>query len=163
MTHTRDKDALRPAGGLRLLTGSALQILRLAQTLLQGRALWRKGCWDFFDNDARARSDFNMWVSGMLTELGYNVTRVDCAAGAVAALEANPAFDIVFSDLVMPGEMDGIALAREIGRLWPSLPVLLTTGFSPGVAAAAEEGLTLLTKPYGIGALAAALDGARPG
>ncbi|MBP9232286.1 MAG: response regulator [Phenylobacterium sp.] len=102
-------------------------------------------------------------VSGMLTELGYNVTRVDCAAGALAALEANPAFDIVFSDLVMPGEMDGIALAREIGRLWPSLPVLLTTGFSPGVAAAAEEGLTLLTKPYGIGALAAALDGARPG
>jgi hypothetical protein len=41
-----------------------------AQTLLQGRALWRKGCWDFFDNDARARSDFNMWVSGMLTEEG---------------------------------------------------------------------------------------------
>ncbi|MDO8802222.1 ATP-binding protein [Phenylobacterium sp.] len=101
-------------------------------------------------------------VSGMLTELGYNVTRVDCAAGAVAALEANPAFDIVFSDLVMPGEMDGIALAREIGRRWPSLPVLLTTGFSPGVAAAAAEGLTLLTKPYGIGALAAALDAARP-
>jgi signal transduction histidine kinase/CheY-like chemotaxis protein len=102
-------------------------------------------------------------VSGMLTELGYNVTRVDCAAGAVAALEANPAFDIVFSDLVMPGEMDGIALAREIGRRWPSLPVLLTTGFSPGVAAAAREGLTLLTKPYGIGALAAALDATRPG
>ncbi|MBP6546861.1 MAG: response regulator [Phenylobacterium sp.] len=102
-------------------------------------------------------------VSGMLTELGYNVTRVDCAAGAVAALEANPAFDIVFSDLVMPGEMDGIALAREIGRRWPSMPVLLTTGFSPGVAAAAREGLTLLTKPYGIGALAAALDAARPG
>lgn len=41
-----------------------------AQTLLQARALWRKGCWDFFDNDARARSDFNMWVSGMLTEEG---------------------------------------------------------------------------------------------
>ena len=101
-------------------------------------------------------------VSGMLTELGYNVTRVDCAAGAVAALEANPGFDIVFSDLVMPGEMDGIALAREIGRRWPSLPVLLTTGFSPGVAAAAQEGLTLLTKPYGIAALAAALDAARP-
>ncbi|WP_340644412.1 ATP-binding protein [Phenylobacterium sp.] len=101
-------------------------------------------------------------VCVMLVELGYNVTRVDCAAEAITALEANPAFDIVFSDLVMPGEMDGIALAREIGRRWPSLPVLLTTGFSPGVAAAAQEGLTLLTKPYGIGALAAALDAARP-
>ncbi|HQT53394.1 MAG TPA: ATP-binding protein [Phenylobacterium sp.] len=102
-------------------------------------------------------------VCGMLVELGYNVTRVDCAAAAITALEASPGFDIVFSDLVMPGEMDGIALAREIGRRWSSLPVLLTTGFSPGVAAAAEEGLTLLTKPYGIGALAAALDSARPG
>ncbi|CAN5630833.1 hypothetical protein BH10PSE5_BH10PSE5_25700 [soil metagenome] len=101
-------------------------------------------------------------VSGMLTELGYNVTRVDCAVEAIAALEAKGDFDIVFSDLVMPGEMDGIALAREIGRRWPRLPVLLTTGFSPGVAAAAPEGLTLLTKPYGIGALAAALDAARP-
>ncbi|MES2721527.1 MAG: ATP-binding protein [Pseudomonadota bacterium] len=102
-------------------------------------------------------------VCGMLVELGYNVTRVDCAAAAITALESSSGFDIVFSDLVMPGEMDGIALAREIGRRWPSLPVLLTTGFSPGVAAAAEEGLTLLTKPYGIGALAAALDAARPG
>ena len=102
-------------------------------------------------------------VCGMLVELGYNVTRVDCAAAAIMALESKPGFDIVFSDLVMPGEMDGIALAREISRRWPALPVLLTTGFSPGVAAAAEEGLTLLTKPYGIGALAAALDAARPG
>ncbi|WP_421931546.1 ATP-binding protein [Phenylobacterium sp.] len=101
-------------------------------------------------------------VSGMLIELGYNVTRVDCAADAVAALEAKSDFEIVFSDLVMPGEMDGIALAREIGRRWPSLPVLLTTGFSPGVAAAAQEGLTLLTKPYGIAALAAALESTRP-
>ncbi|MES2342591.1 MAG: ATP-binding protein [Pseudomonadota bacterium] len=100
-------------------------------------------------------------VSGMLTELGYSVTRVDCAVAALRRLEAGPPVDIVFSDLVMPGEMDGIALAREIGRRWPRLPILLTTGFSPAVAAAAQEGLALLTKPYGISALASALQAAR--
>ncbi|NUP10752.1 MAG: hypothetical protein HOW73_32310 [Polyangiaceae bacterium] len=41
-----------------------------AMTLLAHRGLWFRGCWDFYDNDLRARSDFNMWVSGMLTEEG---------------------------------------------------------------------------------------------
>lgn len=39
-------------------------------TLSSNRGLWVSGCWDFFDDDRRARSDFNMWVSGMLTEEG---------------------------------------------------------------------------------------------
>ena len=38
--------------------------------LLAHRAYWYRGCWDFFDDDTRARSDFNMWVSGMLTAEG---------------------------------------------------------------------------------------------
>jgi len=41
-----------------------------ARTLGQAAHLWRKGCWDFWDDDARARSDFNMWVQGMLTREG---------------------------------------------------------------------------------------------
>lgn len=43
---------------------------RVTRALLNRMDLWRSGCWDFFDNDARARSDFNMWVQGMLTEEG---------------------------------------------------------------------------------------------
>lgn len=43
---------------------------RACTTLTHNRALWTSGCWDFFDNDSRARADFNMWVQGMLTEEG---------------------------------------------------------------------------------------------
>lgn len=43
---------------------------RAASLLVANQAGWTSGCWDFFDDDARARSDFNMWVQGMLTEEG---------------------------------------------------------------------------------------------
>ena len=57
----------------------------------------------------------------------------------------------------MPGKMDGIALAREVRGRWPGLPVLLTTGFSEAAETAASEGLKLLSKPYRMDTLAAAV------
>jgi len=97
-------------------------------------------------------------VSQMLAELGYQPVRAPTAAAALAVLEATPQFEIVFSDMVMPGDMDGIQLAREIGHLRPDLPILLTTGYSDAAAAAAASGLRLLPKPYSIESLATALD-----
>ncbi len=41
--------------------------------LLANKNLWSSGCWDFFDDDTRARSDFNMWVGGMTTLEGARV------------------------------------------------------------------------------------------
>jgi signal transduction histidine kinase/CheY-like chemotaxis protein len=93
----------------------------------------------------------------MLEELGYRAVRAADPPSAVALFEADPAFDMVFSDLVMPGEMDGTALARELRRRRPDLPILLTTGYSPAAAAAASEGFPILSKPYRIEALAQAL------
>jgi hypothetical protein len=43
---------------------------RAASFLVANQSSWWSGCWDFFDDDARARTDFNMWVQGMLTEEG---------------------------------------------------------------------------------------------
>ncbi len=43
---------------------------RTTWQLVQHKHLWVSGCWDFFDEDMKARSDFNMWVQGMLTEEG---------------------------------------------------------------------------------------------
>ena len=40
------------------------------RALIANRSLWAKGCWDFFDEDARARADFNMWVHGMVSREG---------------------------------------------------------------------------------------------
>jgi DNA-binding NtrC family response regulator len=82
------------------------------------------------------------------------------ATGAQAALDAlarDPGVDLVFSDMVMPGGMNGMELAREIGRRHPGLPVLLTSGFSPAAAAAEGEGLRVLAKPYTMEALAEAV------
>jgi hypothetical protein len=42
--------------------------------LLAAQQKWQRGCWDFFEEDARARSDFNMWVHGMLSEEGARTT-----------------------------------------------------------------------------------------
>lgn len=102
-------------------------------------------------------------VAEMLRQLGYRVTRADSAAEALATLARDARFDLVFSDMVMPGEMDGRALAREIRTQYPGLPVLLTTGYSEAAAQAAAEGLTLLPKPYRLEALGAAIHAARRG
>jgi signal transduction histidine kinase/ActR/RegA family two-component response regulator len=96
-------------------------------------------------------------VTQMLAELGYRTVRAATASAALAILKTTPQFDVVFSDLVMPGGMDGMGLAAEIARQRPDLPILLTTGFSEAAAAATADGLRLLSKPYTIDALGAAL------
>jgi signal transduction histidine kinase/ActR/RegA family two-component response regulator len=96
-------------------------------------------------------------VADMLGELGYDVVRTANAAMAMDVLQRGESVDLVFSDMVMPGEMDGLELARDISRRKPELPVVLTTGYSASASAAAQEGLRLLVKPYRIEALAAEL------
>lgn len=104
------------------------------------------------DDDAVAAG-----VGHMLDDLGYRHVRVANADEALNLLDRDPRFDLVFSDMVMPGEMDGLGLAQEIRRRSPDLPVLLTTGFSEAASAATGEAFRLLPKPYGIDSLSEAL------
>jgi len=104
------------------------------------------------DDDAVAAG-----VGHMLRDLGYRHVRVASAAEALEMLEKDPRFDMVFSDMVMPGEMDGLGLAQEVRRRMPQTPVLLTTGFSEAASAATGEAFRLLPKPYGIDSLSEAL------
>ena len=109
------------------------------------------------DDDAVAAA-----VSAMLIELGYRVLRASDAAGGLAVIERNAEpIDLVFSDMVMPGTMDGAAMADAILQRRPDLPVVLTTGFSEAAEAATRKGLRLLPKPYRIEELAAELAAAR--
>jgi signal transduction histidine kinase/CheY-like chemotaxis protein len=84
----------------------------------------------------------------MLEELGYGVA---AARDAAAALEAigRQAFDLVVSDVIMAGPMDGVALARAIRERKPGLPVLLVTGYSPAASGRNAEFATL-RKPFQI-------------
>ncbi len=86
-------------------------------------------------------------VAGMLLQqLGYRVDAVDNAAAALDLLAEGRCVDLVFSDVVMPGEMDGLALAHRIRTDYPHIPVLLTTGYAK--AASQAKGFPILRKPY---------------
>jgi CheY-like chemotaxis protein len=94
-----------------------------------------------------------------LRELGYRVLECDRAAAALDLLQREPV-DLLFTDIVMPGGLDGIELARIAQERWPELKVVLTSGF-PQARVDGNGGqlgtLLLLSKPYHKEELAAAL------
>jgi DNA-binding LytR/AlgR family response regulator len=64
--------------------------------------------------------------------------------------------DLVFSDIVMPGKMDGLALAHRLRQIRPGLPILLATGYSEA-AINARGDFPILRKPYEIHELSQAI------
>ena len=95
-------------------------------------------------------------AASLLEQLGYRVCRTSDAMSALGLLAAGEPVDLVFSDIVMPGELDGLGLARRLAREYPALPVLLTTGYA-AAAIAAGSGFPILRKPYRLATLARAL------
>lgn len=90
----------------------------------------------------------------LLTDLGYTVTLARSAVQAQALLEVDPeAFDVVFTDVVMPGEINGLQLAKRLRQTRPDLPVILTSGYSDALANSEGQGFDLLQKPYSVEAL----------
>ncbi|MHB1205370.1 MAG: response regulator, partial [Rhodospirillaceae bacterium] len=99
-------------------------------------------------------------VAAKLRRMGYEVTVAGTGMEAIDAVADNPRFDLVFSDVVMPGPMTGADLAREIPKRWPEIKILLTSGYT----AAASLGkiqippdIKLLSKPYSNTDLSAAV------
>jgi len=86
--------------------------------------------------------------AGYLRQLGYQVRSVVNAQAAIAALRLDANVDLVFSDILMPGSMNGLDLSREIGERFPGIPVLLTTGYSASAQDAVRQGVVVLQKPY---------------
>jgi signal transduction histidine kinase len=93
----------------------------------------------------------------MLSNLGFGVTHVTSAESALGALANARAIDVVVSDIMMPGGVSGLELAREIRRRLPDLPVVLTTGYVEAAARMEDDEFLLLLKPYSLEALAEAL------
>jgi signal transduction histidine kinase/ActR/RegA family two-component response regulator len=95
-----------------------------------------------------------------LVEMGYCVQESENGVQAMERLEADPTIDVVFTDVVMPGGIDGVQLARKVLSRWPKVRVLLTSGF-PGSTVNRGRGLDrsmrLLSKPYRKDQLARAL------
>ncbi len=93
-------------------------------------------------------------------QLGFSVLAVGTADDALAILESDESVDLLFSDVVMPGDQDGSGLAHTVRRRWPDLPIILASGFT---AKAADFDGPLLHKPYSSAELAAAVKRAMSG
>jgi PAS domain S-box-containing protein len=95
-------------------------------------------------------------AASMLEQLGHQVRVVSNAGAAMSVLsEAEPP-DVVFSDIVMAGEMDGVALARRMREEAPDVPILLATGYSQAAERIGDE-FPILRKPYKMSDLSQAL------
>ncbi|MCK6451489.1 MAG: MASE4 domain-containing protein, partial [Alphaproteobacteria bacterium] len=87
----------------------------------------------------------------MLESLGYRTAAADNAESALALLDRGAPFDLVFTDIVMPGGMTGVDLAREARRRMPDVAIVFTSGFANPQAKLGHPagfGATVLGKPY---------------
>jgi two-component system NtrC family sensor kinase len=93
----------------------------------------------------------------LLQMIGYTVHHVRDARTALTLLLGGQTFSVLFSDIVMPGGMSGLELARKVRQHFPKLPILLASGYSQAAAEVAAEGFALIAKPYRADSLSDAL------
>lgn len=89
-----------------------------------------------------------MNAAEMIGEAGFNVVEAAHADQAIAILEARPDIHVVFTDIQMPGSMDGLKLARFVRGRWPPIKIVATSGFVSVGKDDLPEGSRFLTKPY---------------
>jgi CheY-like chemotaxis protein len=94
-----------------------------------------------------------MPIAEYLRDCGYNVLEAADASEAMAtmaAINAEEPVSLVFSDIRMPGQMDGLALAEWFQAHYPAVPVLLTSGYNGGrkLPASPVSGTRFIEKPY---------------
>ena len=89
-----------------------------------------------------------MDAAEMIGDAGFDVVEAASADEAIAILEARPDIHVVFTDIQMPGSMDGLKLARFVKGRWPPIKILATSGFVRVGENDLPEGSRFLTKPY---------------
>src|SRR3984957_6447215 len=70
-----------------------------------------------------------MYAAEMIQDGGFDVVEAGNADQAIAILEARPDIHVVFTDIQMPGSMDGLKLARFVRDRWPPIKIVATSGF----------------------------------
>jgi PAS domain S-box-containing protein len=91
-------------------------------------------------------------------QLGYAVDYASSGSIALQKLQKKRSYDLVFSDILMPGSIGGLELARIVQEHHPDVPVLLTTGYSQRAQEAVREGRSILQKPYDLRGLSKAIN-----
>ena len=96
-------------------------------------------------------ADVRQFVSHALSALNYDVVEARNASAALFWLKRGEPVDVLFTDIVLPGELSGIDLAREVQATRPGIKVLLTSGYARDASAADLEAISqleLIRKPY---------------
>ena len=91
----------------------------------------------------------------MIQDAGFDIVEAGNADAAIAILEARPDIHVVFTDIQMPGSMDGLKLARFVRGRWPPIKIVVTSGNFAGRDL--PEGGVFLPKPYTFDRIAATL------
>ena len=98
-----------------------------------------------------------MDAADMIKAAGFEVIEAGNADQAIEVLEARPDITVVFTDIQMPGSMDGLKLARAVRGRWPPIKIIATSGLVDVGEKDLPEGGRFLRKPYGPGELACVL------
>ena len=85
-------------------------------------------------------------TAAYLRDAGFIVEEAADAMSAISLLERN-SFEAIVSDIAMPGTMDGLGLAREVGQRWPLTPLILVSGYARSLVDARRGGARVLAKP----------------
>ena len=83
-----------------------------------------------------------------LEQAGFNVLEASDADEAMALLEAHPEVRVRVTDVKMPGWMSGIDLARQVGKRWPEISIIVTSAFYTAADGELPENMTLFPKPF---------------
>jgi two-component system, response regulator PdtaR len=89
----------------------------------------------------------------ILQDAGFEVREAASADEAVTILEANDEIRLIFTDVHMPGSMDGLRLAHYVREPWPQVKIIVTSGYGKTTAASLPAGVMFMPKPYDSGAL----------
>jgi CheY-like chemotaxis protein len=99
------------------------------------------------EDDALVRN----FVTAQLQSLGYRTVAAATGPAAMAIIEDSQPFDLLFTDVIMPGGMTGRQLADEVSKRRPGIKVLYTSGYTDNAIVhqgRLDPGVLLLTKPY---------------
>jgi DNA-binding NtrC family response regulator len=92
-----------------------------------------------------------------LEDAGFHVYAAECPDAAVRILEEHGDIGLVFTDVNMPGSMNGLDLARHVSDRWPEIRLAVTSGGAPKSAREMPTGGVFIAKPYAPSRIAAQL------
>lgn len=90
----------------------------------------------------------SMGIAAHLSDEGFRVLEAANADQAIAILERDPSVRLIFTDIDMPGSMDGLKLAAAVRDRWPPVHIIVTSGQRPVLADDLPAGSLFFAKPY---------------